>query len=118
MTRIKELLNDKDTEKFDTLVYGDDYDFNDCGLMGLLPAGLTFDDEAIECIVILILLEKVYDLKHIDKRKIYQLYVDELNYLVEKNGESFLGEAYFMEGGFNEFTDKFFPDLGCKKASE
>ena len=42
MVKIVELLDSKAEQEFDNLIY------EDGGLMELLPAGLTFSDEALE----------------------------------------------------------------------
>lgn len=113
MVKIVELLDSKAEQEFDNLIY------EDGGLMELLPAGLTFSDEALECIAVLVILEQKYDLNCVGKNKLYRLYIATLDFIAKEYGETqFLCGSYFTKKAFFEFMNTFFPEWGYKKALE
>ncbi len=112
MTRITELLQDKSRQDFDDMVY------EDGGLMERFPAWLTLSDEAIECIAVLVILEQKYDLDHIRKDKLYDMYVVALDFIADEYGETgFLCGSCFTKKSFYRFINACFPGWkGMKKS--
>lgn len=110
MTKIVKLLDDKAAQEFVNLMY------EDGGLMELLPVWLTFDDVALECIAVLVILEQRFDLDNIGKNKLYRLYTAVLGFIAEKYGEAeFLCGSYFTKKSFFRFMNTYFPGWDCKK---
>lgn len=102
MTNIVKLMDDKAAQEFDNLVYED--------------GGLTFDDVALDCIAVLVILEQRFDLDSIGKNKMYRLYTAMLGFIAEKYGEAeFLCGSYFTKKSFFRFMNAYFPGWGCKK---
>lgn len=112
MTKIIKLLDGKAAQEFDNLVY------EDGGLMEFLPVGLTFDDVALDCIAVLVILEQKFDLDCTGKNKLYRLYMSTLDFIAEQYGEKeFLCGSCFTKKSFFRFMNTYFPGWGCKKPS-
>lgn len=88
-------MENKATKEFEELMEG----------MALkLPAGLYFDNTAVECIGVMVTLKQLYDLTGIKKKELYHLYSECVKRMF---GEA---DSVFTEKGFKEFL-KSWPEV-------
>ena len=72
-----------------------------------LPAGLYFDNTAIECIGVMVTLKQLCDLTGMKKKELYPLYLECAKCIFD--GEA---ESVFTEKGFEEFLKSWPQVLG------
>lgn len=73
-----------------------------------LPAGLYFDNAAIECIGVMVTLKQLCDLTGMKKKELYPLYLEYAKRMFD--GEA---ESIFTEKGFKEFLKAWPEVLEC-----
>lgn len=71
-----------------------------------LPAGLCFDNTAMECIGVMVTLKQLCDLSGMKKKELYPLYLKYANYMFDESGD------VFTEKGFKEFLKTWPQVLG------
>lgn len=81
---IIDLLNSKEKQEFDELMYGED---GDGGLILLLPSWEIFDNVGTECICCLIMLKRENDLSAMSTDELYSLYALTMRDIAEKYPE-------------------------------